>query len=157
MTDELPQPSSLQKQFREASSKVFSGMLYGAGLLLPSALIALYGLYFRYLGTAEERVSILSIAGLSLFCLLGYLVFRRALFPRFGRITLFMFVSWTLFVLGNRVALFLEAIDSETVRLYNTIAALFFSIVLAYLIWGWQLLGRIYSYFFTLNGGSNGH
>ncbi len=111
------------------------GVIRGFGLLLAPGLMMTAIWYRQQHLTSTQNLMVLGIISLLFFCVIGYSVFHRLLWHRFGRATLFCFVTWALVVAIGRIYDFFFYISSDTIRAVNTISALFFTLNLCFFVW----------------------
>lgn len=134
---------------RRPLATFLEGVLRGSGMLLPGLLIA-FGVWYQQQDlTQAENVLIVSIVSLLFFCVVGYSVFHRLLWYRFGRVTLFFFVTWTFTVACTRALVLIDpSTTSERIRLINTLTALFFTLNLVFFVWlrPWLIVVLMYLY-----------
>lgn len=135
--------------FDRLTSRFLESVARTLGLLLPSGAIGVGVYYFNQDLTFQEHLMVLGIIATLIFSLVGYSVFHPALYKRFGKISLFIFVTWTLIVTVARVASFFDLINSDEARYVNTVTALIASLFLSYIALWRPWLGGLIRYLFT--------
>jgi len=129
-------------------SSFADGIVRGAGIALPGILIAGAVFYRNQHLAPVDQVMVIGVVALLLFAMVGYATFHKSLYPRFGRLSLFCFVTWALLVTLFRVANIFDLIDTNMQRLLNTAFAVLFAGVLSYVSWWHPALVSVLGYLF---------
>lgn len=134
-------------------AKFLDGVIRGLGLSTPGLFLAMLMLYRDQDFSIRDHLLLWSVVGLLFFVIVGYSIFHKSLYGRFGRAALFLFITWAFIVGLSRVGSILSWLSQDEVRAVNTLAAVAFAVVLSYMAWWKPLALSIFNYLFV-NGRS---
>lgn len=129
-------------------NSLLDGIMRGIGLTLPGIAISLAILYRQQEFPITYQLMIAGIISLLLFSVVGYSIFHASLYAKFGRLALFLFVTWALIVAIGRILNTFDFITTTDQRTINTIASIIFSLILSYIAWWRPVLISIMNYLF---------